>query len=143
MNIFPNPVPLYIFYLDCISATCASRELLMECKKKKSSNSALEIDISKEKSALPNKLNPKYKDSEKKKSQASLTPTGIYKINNMVCSVLGRKPTSFKIIKCYHQERSSQVPNKVVWDTKALPILQCHTNVKNLKTVALTVFVIF
>ena len=93
--------------------------------------------------ALPNKLNPKYKDSEKKKSQASLTPTGIYKINNMVCSVLGRKPTSFKIIKCYHQERSSQMPNKVVWDTKALPILQCHTNMKNLKSVALTVFVIF
>ena len=112
-------------------------------KKNKSSNSALEIDISKEKSALPNKLNPKYKDSEKKKSQVSLTPTGIYKINNMVCSVLGRKPTSFKIIKCYHQERSSQVPNKVVWDTKALPILQCHTNMKNLKSVALTVFVIF
>lgn len=102
-------------------------------KKKKSSNSALEIDISKEKSALPNKLNPKYKDSEKKKSQLSLTPTGIYKINNMVCSVLGRKPTSFKIIKCYHQERSMQVSNKVVWDTKALPILQCHTNMKNLK----------
>lgn len=32
-----------------------------------SSNSASERDISKEKPALPNKLNPKYKDGEKKK----------------------------------------------------------------------------
>lgn len=37
----------------------------------KSSNNTLEIDISKEKSALPNKLNPKYKDSEKKKKKKS------------------------------------------------------------------------
>ena len=115
----------------------------MECKKiYKSSNSALEIDISKEKSALPNKLNPKSR-TVKKKSQVSLTPNGIYKINNMVCSVLGGKPTNFNIIKCYHQERSVQVPNKVVWDSKALSVLQCHTNTKNLKSVALTVFVIF
>lgn len=69
----------------------------------------------------------------KNKSQVSLTPTGIYKINNMVCSALGRKPTSFKIIKCYHQGRSMQVPNKVVWDTKSLSVLQCHTNMKNLE----------
>lgn len=90
-----------------------------------SSNSELEIDISREKPALPNKLNPKYKDSEKK-SQISLTPTGIYKINNTVCSALGRKPTSSKIIKCYDQGRIMQVSNKVVWDTTSLPIIQCH-----------------
>lgn len=109
----------------------------------KSSNNTLEIDISKEKSALPNKLNPKYKDSEKKKkkSQVSLTPTGIYKINNMVCSALGRKPTSLKIIKCCHQRRTMQVPSKVVRDTKSLPILRCHKNTKNLKKWSLAVFV--
>lgn len=88
---------------------------------KKSSNSALEINISIEKPDLPNKLNPKFKDSGKKK-EVSLTPTGIYKINNVVCSSLGSKPTGFKIIKCYHQRRIMQVPNKVVWDTKSLPI---------------------